>query len=110
MHSPARAHAGRTPRQAYGIGLVHGMGGSAGVGVLLLASITDRTLAAAALAVFALFTAVSMTLVSTGLGAMLGHAAVRRWFNTAAPALGAASLIFGTWYALGALSLAPYRL
>jgi hypothetical protein len=27
-----------------------------------------------------------------------------------APALGAASLIFGTWYALGALSLAPYRL
>jgi high-affinity nickel permease len=109
-HPAARARAARTPVQAYGIGLVHGMGGSAAVGVLLLASIADRALAAAALAVFALFTAVSMTLVSTGLGAALGHAAVRRWFNTAAPALGAASLIFGTWYALGALSLAPHHL
>src|SRR5919197_4767590 len=107
-HPPARA--GRTPLQAYAIGLVHGMGGSASVGVLLLASIGDRALAAAALAVFALFSAVSMTLVTTSLGATLGRAAVRRWFNTAAPALGAASVLFGIWYALGALSLAPHSL
>ena len=33
---------GRTPLGAFGIGLVHGMGGSAGVGVLLVASI-DRS-------------------------------------------------------------------
>src|SRR3989440_2157375 len=33
------ARSARGPLQAYGIGLVHGMGGSAGVGVLLLASI-----------------------------------------------------------------------
>jgi high-affinity nickel permease len=109
-HARARAHAGRTPLQAYTIGLLHGMGGSAGVGVLLLASIDDRALAVAALAIFALFTAVSMTLVSTGVGATLGHAALRRWFNSAAPALGVASLAFGIWYALGALSLAPYGL
>ena len=35
----------RSPLQAYGIGLVHGMGGSAGVGVLLLAAIHDRGVA-----------------------------------------------------------------
>ena len=34
-------HAVRTPAGAFGIGLVHGMGGSAGVGVLLLAAIPD---------------------------------------------------------------------
>ena len=54
---PRRA---RSPLQAYGIGLVHGMGGSAGVGVLLLASIHDREIAVAALGLFALCTALSM--------------------------------------------------
>src|SRR4051812_9131092 len=43
---------GRTPVQAYLVGLVHGMGGSAGVGVLLLAAIPDRVEATAALALF----------------------------------------------------------
>jgi high-affinity nickel permease len=113
-HAPSRAGApvaaGRTPLQAYGIGLVHGAGGSAGVGVLLLASIHDRALALAALVVFALFAAVSMTLVSTAVGATLGRASARRWFGAAAPALGVASLAFGVWYALGALSLAPHGL
>src|SRR6478735_818162 len=52
---------------AFGIGLVHGMGGSAGVGVLLLAAIPSREVAVAALLVLALFTAVSMTIVTTGL-------------------------------------------
>src|SRR2546428_5760505 len=40
VHSRARGHAHartRTAWQAYGIGLVHGMGGTAGVGLLLLA-------------------------------------------------------------------------
>jgi ABC-type nickel/cobalt efflux system permease component RcnA len=107
QHAHARPPAGRTPLQAYGIGLVHGMGGSAGVGVLLLASIRDRPLAVMALVVFAFFTAVSMTIVSTGVGATLDRAAVRRWFGVAAPALGMLSLGFGVWYALAALSLAP---
>src|SRR6266542_6287385 len=45
-HGTARA---RTPFQAYGIGLIHGTGGSAGVGALLLASIHDHLLALLAL-------------------------------------------------------------
>ena len=56
----------RTSHGAFGIGLVHGMGGSAGVGVLLLAAIPSRDVAIAALLVLALFTAVSMTIVTVG--------------------------------------------
>src|SRR3954447_3613895 len=62
------SHGARTPIQAYVIGLVHGIGGSAGVGVLLLASIPSRPLAIASLGVFAFFTAVSMSLLSSGFG------------------------------------------
>jgi high-affinity nickel permease len=113
-HSAADGHAHRhtvrtrSPLQAYAIGLVHGMGGSAGVGVLLLAAIHDRLLAVAALGIFAAGTAVSMALLSTGVGLTLASAPVRRSFSRVAPALGAASLLFGVWYALGALAIAPY--
>ena len=54
--------------QAYGIGLVHGMGGSAGVGVLLLAGIPDHGEAIAALVLFALAAAASMAALSSGFG------------------------------------------
>jgi hypothetical protein len=84
------------------------MGGSAGVGVLLLASIHDRTIAVAALALFAFFTALSMGLLSTGFGLTLSSSPVRRTFHRAAPMLGVASLAFGAWYALSALSVTPY--
>jgi hypothetical protein len=86
------------------------MGGSAGVGVLLLASIHNHGVAVLALAVFAFFTAVSMAAVSTGFGLTLSSRPVRRSFNRMAPALGAASLLFGVWYALGALAITPYYL
>ena len=98
----------RSPFQAFGIGLVHGMGGSAGVGVLLLASIHDHVLAVGALALFALCTALSMAALSTGLGFTLDRSRARRVFPALAPVLGVASLSFGVWYALGALQMAPY--
>ena len=113
MHSPARAHAHARTRsgwQAFGIGLVHGMGGTAGVGLLLLATIDSRLVAVGALAIFAFCTAVSMALLSTGFGVALASAPVRRSFNRLAPALGATSLAFGIWYALGAQGLVPYVL
>ena len=106
---PAHTHGrGRTPLQAYGIGLVHGMGGSAGVGVLLLAAIPDHVEAIAALALFAFFTAVSMAFASSTFGYALTREPVLRRFATVAPALGAFSLVFGVWYALGALNAVPY--
>ena len=108
---PAHAHPkGRNPWQAYAIGLVHGMGGTAGVGLLLLATIQSRGLALAALALFASCTAISMTVLSAGFGVALSAAPVRRSFHRLAPALGIASLVFGIWYALGAQGLVPYVL
>ena len=102
-------HPVRTGPGAFGIGLVHGMGGSAGVGVLLLAAIPSETLAVVSLLVLALFTAVSMTIVTTGFGAALGSRPVlgsaRR---RAAGASALASLAFGVWYAAAVWSLAPY--
>jgi len=107
-HAAAHTHATRTGLQAYAIGLVHGMGGTAGVGLLLLATIHSHVLAVAALAVFAFCTAVSMAALSTGFGLALASAPVRRSFHVMAPALGAAGLAFGVWYALGAQGLVPY--
>jgi hypothetical protein len=107
---PHRLPRARSPLQAFAIGLVHGMGGSAGVGVLLLASIHDHAVAIAALALFALCTALSMAILSTGLGFTLARDRVRRVFPALAPVLGFASLSFGVWYALGALHVAPYYL
>ena len=102
------ARPARTVGQAYGIGLVHGMGGSAGVGVLLLATIDDHVVAVVTLALFALFTALSMAALSSGFGLTLSSRPVARSFERIAPVLGVASLVFGAWYALGALSLVPY--
>jgi cytochrome c biogenesis protein CcdA len=107
VHAHRRA---RTSLQAYGIGLVHGMGGTAGVGLLLLATIHSRPLAVLALGLFAAFTAVSMAALSTGWGAALGAAPVQRSFNRLAPAIGITSLALGIWYALGAQGVVPYVL
>jgi high-affinity nickel permease len=108
---PAHSHPrGRNPWQAYAIGLVHGMGGTAGVGLLLLATIQSRALAVAALALFASCTAISMTFLSAGFGVALSAKRVRHSFDHIAPALGIASLVFGVWYVLGAQGVVPYML
>ncbi len=103
-------HAVRTPLGAFGIGLVHGMGGSAGVGVLILAAIPSTTVACVALVVLALFTAVSMTIVTTGFGFTLSSAPVASVFNGVAPVLGLTSLAFGVWYAVAVWGLVAYPL
>jgi hypothetical protein len=84
------------------------MGGSAGVAVLLLASVPTTGLAVTSLALLAVFTAVSMSILSSGLGLMLASRPARVGFGAAAPALGGTSLAFGIWYATAAWSLAPY--
>jgi ABC-type nickel/cobalt efflux system permease component RcnA len=101
-------HQVRTPFGAFGIGLVHGMGGSAGVGLLLLAAIPSETVAVASLVLLALFTAVSMAVVTAGFGFALSARPVVAASTAIVPALGAMSLLFGLWYAAAAWSLAPY--
>jgi hypothetical protein len=86
------------------------MGGTAGVGLLLLATIRSHALAVVALALFAICTAVSMAILSTGWGLALGSAPVQRSFHRVAPVLAVATMAFGVWYALGAQGVVPYML
>ena len=104
LHAHPAAHGARTPLQAFLVGLLHGVGGSAGVGILLVATIDSHVYAVIALAVLAVFTAVSMTVLTTAFGAAFARLPLAR----AVPLLGTLSLGFGVWYSLGALSLAPY--
>jgi len=101
-------HPVRTPLGAFGVGLVHGTGGGAGVCLLLLASIPSEVVAVVALVVLALFTAVSMTAVTAGFGLALSTARVASTSQALVPAFGAASLAFGLWYAAAAWSLVAY--
>jgi High-affinity nickel-transport protein len=102
------AAAARTPLQSFGIGLVHGIGGSAGIGVLLLAAIPDQVQGAVALLLFAFFTAVSMAVASSSFGFTLTRDAVAARYGTVVPVLASLSLAFGVWYSLGALDAVPY--
>ncbi|MBA3951806.1 MAG: sulfite exporter TauE/SafE family protein [Rubrobacter sp.] len=114
LHSHARddahehAHAKRTPLGAYGVGLVHGIGGSGGLTLLLLSTISDKTQATGALLLFAVGTAVSMALLSTAFGLAIAGGPVGRNFERVAPVLGVLGVAFGAWYALGALGMVVY--
>lgn len=102
-HAPARL--GRSPAQAFGIGLVHGLGGSAGVGVLLIATIPDRAEAAAALLLFATATALSMATLSSLFGYALTRGPALRGRLALTPGLSVVALVFGLYYAVSALAL-----
>jgi ABC-type nickel/cobalt efflux system permease component RcnA len=108
-HDPDR-RLGRSPVQAFGIGLVHGAGGSAGVGVLLLATIPDQAEAVGALLLLALGTAISMAALSSAFGYAITRGPVLRRMLAFAPAMGVGTLAFGGWYALGAVGAVPYLL
>ena len=115
-HEHPRAHEhphaealGRTPLAAYGIGLVHGIGGSAGAGILLVGSIEGG--AEAALALVAL---------RAGDGRVDGRSrrsssatcsrasASRCGWSPRSPCSASSGVLFGAWYALGSLEAVPY--
>lgn len=98
----------RTPSGAYGVGLMHGIGGSGGLTLLLLSTITNEAQAAVALLLFAAGTAVSMALLSTAFGFAIAGGPIGRRFGQVAPVLGVLGVAFGVWYALGALGVVVY--
>jgi high-affinity nickel permease len=97
------SHAVRTPAQAFGIGLVHGLAGSAGVAILIVAAVPNRTMAVAALLVMVVGTALSMSVLSAAIGRAFTVAGARRAFNRGVPALAGAACVFGVWYSATAL-------
>jgi ABC-type nickel/cobalt efflux system permease component RcnA len=98
----------RTPISSYGVGLIHGVGGSGGLTLLLLSTISDKVQATGALLLFAVGTAVSMALLSTVFGLVIARGPMARNFERVAPVLGVSTMAFGAWYALGALGLVVY--
>jgi high-affinity nickel permease len=92
----------RTPRQAFLIGVTHGVGGSAAVALLLLASIPSQLWAALALMVFAAATAASMTVLSGAWGWLLATRPLRARFQLAVLPLALLGLAFGILYASAA--------
>jgi ABC-type nickel/cobalt efflux system permease component RcnA len=113
-HASERGHghahrSSRTPLGAFAVGLVHGIGGSAGVSVLLLATLDSRATAVAALVVLAAGAGAAMAVLSSGFGLALAHGPLLRRSHAVIPALAGMCLAFGGWYAgaaLYALSLA----
>lgn len=89
--------------QAFGVGLLHGVGGSAAVGALMIAAVADGASGAGALVVYAGTTAVAMAVVSAGVGQALVWGWAGRWTEAAVPAFAAFGVLFGAWYALAAL-------
>ena len=104
QHTHAHAERlGRSPLASFGIGLIHGVGGSAGAGILLMSTVSGKTQGIVGLLVFATATAGSMSLLSVGFAQILTHNSVRRRLTDLIPLFGAAGVLFGIWYSLEAL-------
>jgi cytochrome c biogenesis protein CcdA len=109
-HAHTHSTPARTPLASYGVGLVHGVGGSGGLTLLLLSTIPGGAEATVALLLFAAGTAASMALLSTAFGLAIAGGPIGNNFERVAPVLGALGVAFGAWYALGALGIIGYPL
>jgi ABC-type nickel/cobalt efflux system permease component RcnA len=89
----------RTPRQAFGIGLLHGLAGTGAVVVLLLTALPSQLEAALALAVFAPMSILSMTACTTAFAWVLTRRIVEPLYRgVLIPAMGLFGIMFGVWY------------
>ena len=111
-HGVSHVHAHDVPQRttlsSYGVGLVHGVGGSGGLTLLLLSTISGKAEAAVALLLFAAGTALSMALLSTAFGLAIAGGPIGRNFERVVPVLGVLGVAFGAWYAAGALGIVAY--
>jgi ABC-type nickel/cobalt efflux system permease component RcnA len=90
----------RTPRQAFAIGILHGLAGTGAVVLLLLAALPTQLEAALALAVFAPMSIVSMAICTTIFAWLLTRPILEPLYRTILiPLLGLFGVIFGLWYA-----------
>jgi ABC-type nickel/cobalt efflux system permease component RcnA len=90
----------RSPGQALGIGMLHGLAGTGAVVLLLLAALPSQLEAALALAVFAPMSIASMALCTTAFAWVLTRPLIEPVYRTVLiPGLGVFGLMFGLWYA-----------
>jgi hypothetical protein len=96
QHAHARV---RTPGQALAIGTLHGLAGTGAVVLLLIAALPTQLEAAAALAVFAPMSVVSMALCTSAFAWVLTRPMLEPVYRTVLiPAFGAFGVLFGTAY------------
>ena len=98
----------RTPISSYGVGLVHGVGGSGGLTLLLLSTFPKPSEAVTALVIFAAGTAVSKALLPALFRRPIATGPARRNFERVAPVVGVLAVAFRLWYALRALGVLAY--
>ena len=92
----------RTPGQALSIGLLHGLAGTGAVVLLLLAALPNRLEAAAALAVFAPMSILSMAALTASFAWLLTRPIAEPVYRTVLiPAVGLFGVMFGVWYVGG---------
>jgi hypothetical protein len=90
----------RTPTQAFAIGTLHGLAGTGAVVLLLIAALPGRLEAAAALAVFAPMSILSMALLTGAFDLLLTRPLIEPLYcGVEIPALGMLGVMFGLWYA-----------
>jgi ABC-type nickel/cobalt efflux system permease component RcnA len=97
---PAHAHRPvRSPRQAFGIGLLHGLAGTGAVVLLLLAALPSQLEAGLALALFAPMSIVSMALCTSAFAWLLTRRLVDPVYRRVLiPVMGLFGVMFGAWY------------
>jgi len=89
----------RTARQAFGIGLLHGLAGTGAVALLLLAALPTRLEAMLALAAFAPMSMVSMAMCTTAFAWALTRPVLEPAYRSVLiPGFGAFGVLFGLWY------------
>lgn len=90
----------RGPKQALGIGFLHGLAGTGAVVVLLLSALPSALEAGLALAVFAPMSIFSMAAFTTAFAWILTRPFIEPFYRTLLiPALGGFGIVFGLWYA-----------
>lgn len=93
---PANGAAPRTAARSFGVGVVHGLAGSAAIALLMLATIRDPRWAVAYLALFGVGTVAGMTIITSALALPLLFAARKDRLRAALPRLaGVLSVAFG---------------
>ena len=102
LHRSDRPHGHqevRSPRQAFAIGVLHGLAGSGAVVLLLIAALPTQLEAALALAVFAPMSVVSMAACTAGFTWILTRPAIEPIYRSVLiPVLGVFGMLFGLWY------------
>jgi high-affinity nickel permease len=90
----------RSPAQAMGIGMLHGLAGTGAVVLLLIAALPTQLEAAAGLAVFAPMSVLSMAACTAAFAWVLTRPVVEPLYRAVLiPSLGLFGVMFGLWYA-----------